>query len=117
MKDIRIDVTSEDIDCLLAKAIELEDKNDLDTAVSLYKIAVKLGDCTAMTRLADILSDPPNFFNIPLAEELYRKACMAGHAPACRNVAIMFNHLGKSDLYSKFMERAKILGDVWQDDD
>ena len=43
-------------------------------AVSLYKVGVSLGDLTCMTRLADVLSEPPTFMNVGLAEQLYNRA-------------------------------------------
>jgi hypothetical protein len=117
MRDHKFEVDQEDIDKLIIAGIRLEEEGDVDGAESLYKIGTSLGDFVCMTRLADMLSEPPEFKNIPLAEELYKKACVAGKASACRNLAIMYKQLGKSVLHDKYMKYAKSRGDVWQLDD
>lgn len=114
MTDFDLDFSVKDVDVLIVNAIRLEDEENITDAMSLLKIGISLGDLTCMTRLADILSDPPGFVNVPLSIELYRKACVAGHAPACRNPAILYQHLGKSALHDRYMNLAKARGDVWQ---
>lgn len=117
MQSNDLEICGEDLDHLAGIAIGLEDSGDISRAIALYKIGIELGDLTCMTRLADILSDPPGFVNLEAAERLYKRACVAGHAPACRNLAIMYNQLGKSDLYSRYMKLAKSRGDVWQEEE
>lgn len=114
---VDLEVREEDIDQLTAEAIRREDAGDLFGAISLYKLGVSFGDLICITRLADVLSEPPSFMNVPLAEQLYKRACVAGHAPGCRNLAILYKHLGKSALHDRYMALAKQRGDVWQVDD
>jgi len=112
-----LEVRDEDLTQVAAAAIRLEEAGDINGAVSLYKVGVSLGDLTCMTRLADVLSEPPTFMNVGLAEQLYKRACIAGHAPGCRNLAIMYKQLGKSALHDRYMALAKTRGDVWQLDE
>lgn len=114
---IDLELSAEDITRLASAAISLEEAGDLSGAVSLYKIGVSLDDLICMTRLADVLSEPPTFMNVSLAEQLYQRACVAGHAPGCRNLAILYRQLGKAALYDRYMALAKTRGDVWQSDD
>lgn len=117
MKYDELGISKIDLDYLTEVAIQIEDSGDIDRASALYRIGSGFGNLTCMTRLADILSEPPSFLDLDAAEDLYKKACIAGHAPACRNLAIMYNQLGKSDLYGRYMRLAKSRGDVWQDED
>ena len=50
-----------------------------------------------MTRLADVLSEPSSLMDAGRAEQFYKRACVAGHAPGCRNLAIMYKHLGTAE--------------------
>jgi TPR repeat protein len=110
-------INSSDIDQLAASAILLEENGDFNGAIALYKIGISLGDVTCMVRLADLMSEPPQFKNVPLAEELYKRACIAGDASGCRNLAILYRQLGRSDLHERYMAYAKTRGDRWQTDD
>lgn len=115
--NVVLEIQDADINVLAGLAIRMEDEGQIGAAISLYKIAISLGDLTCTTRLADLLSDEADFRDIPLAEELYLKACVAGHAPGCRNLAIMYKQLGKSVLHDRYMSLAKARGDVWQVED
>lgn len=114
---IELEISAEDLKRLTEIAILNEDSGNISLAISLYKIGIEFNDLTCMTRLADILSEPPDFIDVPLAEELYLKACVAGHAPGCRNLAILYKQLGRSALHDRYMKLAKSRGDVWQNDD
>ena len=92
MVNVVLEIQDDDINALAGVAIRMESEGQLNAAISLYKIAISLGDLTCTTRLADILSDKAEFRDIPLAEKLYLKACVAGHAPGCRNLAIMLSN-------------------------
>lgn len=112
-----LDIDEADLDELVVAAIGLEESGDLARAIALYKIGSSLGHLISMTRLANLLSEPPAYLNVPLAEQLYKRACVAGHAAGCRNLAIMYKQLGKTELHDRYMKLAKVRGDVWQMDD
>jgi len=113
--DTIIHVSDSDLERLCVAGIDAEESGDIEVAISLYKIASSLGDLTSMTRLADILSEPPKFQDVTAAEKLYMRACLAGHAIACGNLAILYNQLGKSVLSQKYLNLAKSRGDSWED--
>lgn len=114
--DADLEVSQADIDHLYAAAVRLEESGDLEGAQSLYKIGISLGDLYCVTRLADVLSEPPAYLNVPLAEQLYLRACAAGDDAGCRNLAILYKQLGKSVLYERYMKLAKARGDEWQEE-
>jgi TPR repeat protein len=109
-------MSAEDILRFSAIAVEMEESGNVDDAILMYKIGATLGELTCMTRLADILSEPPNYKNVSVAKALYERACVAGHAPACRNLAILYEQLGDSVRHERYMRLAKTRGDVWQND-
>jgi TPR repeat protein len=116
MIDQNIDPDNDDVNRLLTLAIKCEDEGDTESAISLYKFCIYFGDETSMTRLADILSEPPNFRDLDTAIVLYKKACLKGDSSACNNLAILYQQLGQSVAYQKFMRLAKERGDPWQSD-
>jgi hypothetical protein len=115
-RSVDLELDEDDIVALSALAIRLEDSGDLDGAILLYKIGIHFHDTVCMTRLANILSEPPTFKDVQLAEALYKRACIAGHAAGCANLAVLYQQLGKTQLSQKYMKLAKERGDPWQDD-
>ncbi|TWB56364.1 hypothetical protein [Nitrospirillum viridazoti] len=102
---------------LYALAWKHEDAGDRDAAVLLFKIGAHFGEPMSMCVLADILSEPPRFPDIKTAEELYKKAGMAGYATAFHNLAVMYGHVGKSELSQRYMKIATDRGaGPWEDD-
>ena len=118
--DNRLEANSS-IDTYLEKScavgIELEDTGRIEDAIAIYELCILSEDLTAMTRLADILSEPPAYLDVQRAKALYKRACMAGHAPACRNLSILYGQLGETEKSERYYKAARDRGDVWQADE
>lgn len=117
VKRIELEINEKDTENLYVLGLHLEELGDLDGAILLYRFGFHFNDVMCITRLADLLSDPPLYRDVGTAELLYKRACIAGYHVACANLAIMYKQLGKTHLSQKYMKMAKDRGDPWDDED
>lgn len=88
----------------------LEEDGLTDWALIIYELLSSFGDTVAKTRIADILSAPPFYKDVPRAKQLYRDACAAGYDAACHNLAVLFDQLGDSVSAQKYYALARARG-------
>ena len=105
-----------DVIAIAALGVSFEEAGRFEEAALLYRVGIHFGDNVCITRFADMLSEPPEYKDIPKAIALYEYACAAEDAAGCRNLAILYKQLGKLDLHDKYMALAKTHGDPWQEE-
>lgn len=88
----------------------LSEEGRTEWALIVYEILVEIGETCAMTRMADILSAPPEYRDVTKAKELYRRACVAGDFCGCHNLAILCEQLGDSVSAEKYYALASARG-------
>jgi hypothetical protein len=88
----------------------LSEEGDTQASIIIYELLVEIGEVSAMTSLADVLSSPTKFMDIPRAKELYMKACVAGDFCGCYNLGILYDQLGDTVSAQKYFELARSRG-------
>src|ERR1043165_6817217 len=96
----------EAIDIALETAISLEENGHVRASLAIYLLCAGFGDLTATCKVADVLSDYEEFKNLNEAQRLYKQACLAGYQPACYNLGVLLDQLGRSAEAQKLYERA-----------
>lgn len=98
------------VDKALLLAHLMQDSGNTEIAAIIYEVLILFGETSAMTRMADILSEPPEYINVQRAKELYRQACVGGDYSGCYNLAVLYEQLGDSLSAQKYYALAKARG-------
>ena len=110
MPDRSIPATHTPIEKALLVAHFLHEDGNVEWALIIYEILADLGETSAITRLADIISAPPEYMDVSRAKQLYKKACMLGDYAACHNLGVLYDDLGDSVSAQRYYSMASERG-------
>jgi hypothetical protein len=115
--DSRIPSTHSSVEKALLLAHLLNEDGHADWAIIIYEVLIMLEDTSAMTHLANVLSAPPKYLDVPRAKKLYREACAKGEFSACYNLAVLYQDLGDSASAQRYLRMAKSRASPQDNDD
>ena len=96
---------------VFSDAFYAQEKGDLDTAISLYKQASRLGFAPAQTNLGNIYDDVLDPPQPKKAVEMYRRAVKLGSRAGASCLAAHYKNLGKARWHHYWLARAAEMGE------